>query len=138
MQKGGNAPPIYEQIIHQLKDLIAKGVLLPGDKIPTIRELAASLVVNPNTIAKAFQELERQHVIETFRGKGTFVAEPVHLPGQEKERLDLLQNNLQKIAVEAKHLGLTKQQFMDWVQELISTYWKEENNEYCNDSTSEL
>lgn len=67
--------PIYRQIVDQVRQAVASGVLRPGDRLPSVRELAVELAVNPNTIAKAYQELERDGVIETPRGKGSYVAD---------------------------------------------------------------
>ena len=67
--------PIYVQIKESLIAQVAAGVLLPGDKLPSVRELAGSLVINPNTIQRAYRELEQQGVIETIPGKGCFVCE---------------------------------------------------------------
>ncbi|HHW99476.1 MAG TPA: GntR family transcriptional regulator, partial [Firmicutes bacterium] len=65
--------PIYVQLQNQVKQAIAGGVLAPGEQLPSVRELAGRLAVNPNTIARAYQELEREGLIETLRGRGTFV-----------------------------------------------------------------
>ncbi|MBU3805016.1 MAG: GntR family transcriptional regulator, partial [Candidatus Cellulosilyticum pullistercoris] len=62
--------PIYEQIIDNIKEQVIKGVLKPGDQLPSVRQLAAMLTVNANTVMKAYSELEREEVIETIRGKG--------------------------------------------------------------------
>ena len=66
--------PIYEQIIEQIKFHILKGHLNPGDSIPSVRKLALDMSITPGTVARAYQELERQGIIETIRGKGTFIA----------------------------------------------------------------
>ncbi len=66
--------PIYEQIVTQVIFAVAGGDLAPGDLVPSVRELAAELVVNPNTVARAFQELERDGVLESRRGIGMAVA----------------------------------------------------------------
>ena len=65
--------PIYMQIIDSLQSQIQGGVLLPGDKLPSVRELAAELAINPNTIQRVYRELEQRGVIETVPGKGCFV-----------------------------------------------------------------
>lgn len=65
--------PIYIQIMDEIKRWIIAGELKPGDKVPSVRELADSLKVNPNTIVRAFQELEREGITETRRGMGTFI-----------------------------------------------------------------
>lgn len=66
--------PIYEQIVQQIKEQVVKGILQEGEKILSIREFASRIGVNPNTVSKAYQELERQEVIVTVKGKGTFIA----------------------------------------------------------------
>jgi GntR family transcriptional regulator len=117
--------PIYEQVVNQTKELIIKGILREGDKIPSVRELSATLLVNPNTIAKSYQELERQGVISTVRGKGTFVCKPASAPGMERERSEQLREELKRLIVEARHLGITKMNFKEWIQEEVETYWGE-------------
>ena len=69
-----SSQPIYEQIITQYKYLVLQGYLKQGDAIPSVRKLALQLEITPGTVAKAYRELEREHVIETIRGKGTFIA----------------------------------------------------------------
>ncbi len=66
--------PIYVQIMESLHRALARGELKPGDRVPAVRELAAQLVVNPNTVQRAYQELEREGLLVTRRGQGTFVA----------------------------------------------------------------
>jgi len=66
--------PIYEQLYKKVVELILKRELLPGDKLPSVRELAKDIGVNPNTVAKAFQLLERDKVIYSLAGRGSFVA----------------------------------------------------------------
>ena len=68
-----DARPIYSQIVGGFRDRITAGVLEPGDKIPSVRELATSLTINPNTIARAYRELEAEGWIATVPGKGCFV-----------------------------------------------------------------
>lgn len=69
-----SSQPIYEQIVTQYKYLILQGYLKQGDAIPSVRKLAMQLEITPGTVAKAYRELERRRVIETIRGKGTFIA----------------------------------------------------------------
>ncbi|HAA2720078.1 TPA: GntR family transcriptional regulator [Listeria monocytogenes] len=66
--------PIYEQIVQKIKEQVVKRILQEGEKILSIREFASRIGVNPNTVSKAYQELERQEVIVTVKGKGTFIA----------------------------------------------------------------
>jgi DNA-binding transcriptional regulator YhcF (GntR family) len=77
--------PIYRQIQDQIRFGIASGLLNPGEQLPTVRALAVELAVNPNTIIKAYTELERAGILTTEQGSGTFVAsQPAPLPGPEK------------------------------------------------------
>lgn len=62
-----SSTPIYEQIIQQMKELCLKGIIKPGDKLPSVRELATIIIANPNTVSKAYKELEREGIIETLR-----------------------------------------------------------------------
>ncbi|MBX5436844.1 MAG: GntR family transcriptional regulator [Alicyclobacillaceae bacterium] len=72
--------PLYEQILEQMRAAIARGELPLGEKIPSVREMAQALRVNPNTVSHAYQELERDGLTETRRGQGTFVtAEPARV-----------------------------------------------------------
>lgn len=79
--------PIYRQLVDQVRQAVASGVLKAGDRLPSVRDMAVELAVNPNTVAKAYQELEREGDIETPRGKGSFIADgDVTLSAVERER----------------------------------------------------
>lgn len=67
--------PVYEQIISQFEEFVLRGVFLPGDKIPSVRKLSVELSINPNTIQKAYQELDRRGLTYSVPGKGVFVSE---------------------------------------------------------------
>ena len=70
--------PFYQQIKDNVRQLVVSGALKKDEKLPSVRELAASLAINPNTIQRAYRELENESYIYTLSGKGTFVAEVVH------------------------------------------------------------
>lgn len=108
--------PIYEQIIRQIKELIARGGLVQGEKLPSVRELSSMILVNPNTVSRAYQELEREGVIETLRGKGTFVSS-LPKPRLEEERLKTMKENVRNIVVEATHLGVSAEEIKKWIDE---------------------
>ncbi len=108
--------PIWEQIVNGMKEMIVKEILAPEDKLPSVRELASSLLVNPNTVSKAYQELERQGMIATIRGKGTFVAASV-TPKLDEEKMASVQKQLHQILLEATYLGLEKQIIIDWINQ---------------------
>ncbi|CAI6063949.1 GntR family transcriptional regulator [Cohnella sp. JJ-181] len=117
--------PIYEQIVQRFKELIAKGALTEGDRIPSVRELSATLLVNHNTVAKSYQELERQGVIVSQRGKGAFVARAAEERGMERERLLRLRAELRRIAVEAHHLGIDSDRLQAWLLEDMREYGRD-------------
>ncbi|MDG0795228.1 GntR family transcriptional regulator [Cohnella ginsengisoli] len=117
--------PIYEQIVQSFKALIAKGGLAEGDRIPSVRELSATLLVNHNTVAKSYQELERQGVIVSLRGKGAFVTKAAEEPGMERERLLRLRAELRRIAVEAHHLGIGSDRLQAWLTEEMQEYGRD-------------
>lgn len=81
--------PVYEQVIEKFQQMILCGVLQPGDAMPSVRSLAMDLSLNPNTIQRAYQELERAGYIYTMKGKGSFVSETTE--AAESKRLELQQ-----------------------------------------------
>ncbi|KMT22406.1 GntR family transcriptional regulator [Clostridium cylindrosporum] len=107
--------PIYEQIVANIKEAILKGIISPTDKLPSIREMASMLVTNPNTVSKAYSELERQGVIETLRGRGTFVCENFR-PKLEEERMETLINTLKQVVLEARYLNLTDEKLCNIIK----------------------
>jgi GntR family transcriptional regulator len=96
--------PIYLQVMQQIKYLVASGRLQPGDELPSIRALAEQLVVNPNTIARAYRELEVAGVVEKRRTAGTFIAE-TGSPLARKERMKQLKERVDQLLVEAFQMG---------------------------------
>ncbi|WP_017187331.1 GntR family transcriptional regulator [Alkalibacillus haloalkaliphilus] len=110
--------PIYEQIIQQVKERILQGVVVAGDKVPSVRELSAQLTVNPNTVSKAYKELEREGIFVTFRGKGTFISEDVHELVQERE-VKLLKEQTEKLVQSAKQAGVSKEEMKQWIDEIF-------------------
>jgi GntR family transcriptional regulator len=99
--------PVYQQVVDGIKAAVASGLLRPGDRLPSVRELALELTINHNTVAKAYQELERERVIEVIRGRGTFVAaRPTGRPPDYDERVRALREEMRRIWIEAYHLGL--------------------------------
>ena len=97
--------PIYLQIVNQVKYLIASGRLTPGEEIPPIRVLAQQLLVNPNTVARAYLELEREGVVAKKHGSGTYISENAS-PLARRERLKILQERIDALLVEASHLNV--------------------------------
>src|SRR2546421_11421235 len=108
--------PIYVQIINQVKRLIGSGRLSAGDELPPIRVLAEQLVVNPNTVARAYLELERAGVVTKRQGAGTYVAENPS-PLSRKEKLRILSERADALLVEAEHLDMELEDVIDLLQE---------------------
>jgi GntR family transcriptional regulator len=98
------AGPIYAQIVRGVERMLANGKMKPGEKLPSARELAAELKVNPNTVIHAFSQLEIAQITETKRGLGTFVREDVNVEGI---RLRILQEAASRFLTEVQSLGLS-------------------------------
>jgi len=99
--------PVYSQIVQQVKFGVAAGAIRSGEQLPSVRELAAELRINPNTVARAYRELEYQGLVETQKGKGVFIAGEV---GQlsTAQRLELLAERLDQLLHDAHRLGLSE------------------------------
>lgn len=104
--------PIYQQIVDQIQFRIMSGQLHAGDELPTIRGLAESLRVNPNTVARAYRELESEGLVEKRRTTGTFVAE---LPerGSVAQRRRLLTPQLEKLIIQSRQLGFSMEDVIE-------------------------
>lgn len=116
-----SSKPIYEQIIEKIQENILKGILKPGDKLPSVRELASIITINPNTISKAYIELERMKAIEVIRGKGTFVVENFK-PIMDDEKMREIQEHMKKIIIESHHIGLDKAQLIIILNEIYNEF----------------
>lgn len=108
--------PIYEQIKEQLRKLIVTHIIKPDEKLPSIREIASSLAINPNTIQRAYRELENEGYIYTISGKGSFAA-----PRQDIDarRTDELLIQFDEIVTELSYLGYTSQTLTSRINEII-------------------
>lgn len=106
--------PIYEQIIEQIKLNVMRQYLKPGDAIPSVRKLALELSITPGTVAKAYQELERQQIIETIRGKGTFIAGELEIKPDEKKLLEI-RKHLQTELMELTMMGYDQKSIIELI-----------------------
>jgi GntR family transcriptional regulator len=112
------AVPIYRQITEQIRRRVAAGVLTPGDQLPSVRELASHLLVNPNTVAKVYRDLERDGLLETRRGDGTYVSgDASAMADAERHRLVTLQ--LEEVARDVRAFGLTDEFALDLFRRVL-------------------
>ncbi len=114
-----SALPIYRQIIHQIRRSVAAGLLLPGDQLPSVRELAARLLVNPNTVARVYRELERDGLLETRRGQGTYISSNAAAMA-ESERRRLLSEKLADVATDVRTFGLSDEDALQLFRTILA------------------
>jgi GntR family transcriptional regulator len=100
-----NGLPIYLQIVNQVKYLVAAGRLNSGDEVPPIRVLAGQLLVNPNTVARAYLELEREGVVAKRHGSGTYVSD-AGSPLARRERMKILTDRTDALLAEARNMNI--------------------------------
>ena len=106
-----SAVPAYLQIVEQVKRMAASGTLRPGDPLPTIRTLAEQVRLNRNTVAKAYSELEREGVIETVTGRGSFLTNQKSPLSKEAKR-ELISQDIDAAIVQAIQLRFSREQFV--------------------------
>ena len=106
--------PIYEQIRDELRKLILTGILAPGEKLPSVRELAQELAINPNTIQRAYRELEQGGYIDSVPGKGNFAAQAREAAALRKGEL---MTRLRETAAELRSLGAGEEELLACLRE---------------------
>src|ERR1051326_735595 len=112
--------PVYRQIIDQVRSGVASGSLTAGDQLPTVRQLAVDLAINPNTVLRAYRELELGGLLETHQGTGTFVAnKKVEKNSAERDRR--LTQMAGKFAARAADAGFTLEDLIDRLREMLPT-----------------
>lgn len=111
--------PIYLQVVNQIKYLVAAGRLVAGEELPPIRTLAEKLVVNPNTIARAYRELEMAGIVEKRRTAGTYVSDQGS-PLARRERMKILTDRIDQLLAEAGHMDVSLDEVLRLVQQRYS------------------
>jgi GntR family transcriptional regulator len=114
-----SAIPIYVQVIDQIRQRVAAGVFAPGDQLPSVREMASQLLINPNTVARIYRDLERDGLLETRRGQGTFIASDAAVLA-ETDRLRLLSARLQEVIEQARTFGVPDEALVALLGEMLS------------------
>ena len=117
--------PIYSQIVDQVKQLVARGALQPGEQLPTVRQLAADLRVNFNTVARAYRMLDEAGVISTQQGRGTYVLEPAKAAAIHSLREAALEGLIHSFLKEAQGLGYKAQEVEERTRSQIDR-WRQE------------
>jgi GntR family transcriptional regulator len=110
---------IYEQVVDNIKELIIAGVLPVEERLPSVRDLSKTLTVNPNTVQKAYRELEYQGFVYTVQGLGTFVAAREDVKMDER-RLGEIKDGFRVLLRELGYLGMTKEQIQQVFHDLLS------------------
>jgi GntR family transcriptional regulator len=108
--------PIYLQIVNQVKYLVAAGRLAAGEEIPPIRVLAEQLVINPNTVARAYHELEREGIVTKRHGAGTYVSDNGS-PLARRERMKILTQRIDALMAESRHLDVSVEEVIDLIRD---------------------
>ncbi len=117
--------PVYQQVIDQIKRDIALGRLRKNDQLLTVRQLAAELVINPNTIAKAYRQLEQEGVITTKKGSGTFIAQ---LDSQlsQSVRKKIIDQQIERLVVDAIHMQVDREKLSQWFSQSLDQFnWEQ-------------
>ena len=110
--------PVYQQIIDHVKRDIALGRIIKNEKLPTVRQLAGQIALNPNTIAKAYRQLEQQGIIVTKAGAGAFVAN-LDSNLSRSVRRKIISDELERIAVDAYHMQIDSQTLLEWFNSAV-------------------
>ena len=118
-QASGRA--VYQQIIDQVKRDIALGKVLEGERLPTVRELAGQLAINPNTIGKAYKQLEQEGIITTRPGAGAFIANFDSQLNKTVKR-KLISGELERVVVDAYHMQVDKETLKKWFEEAAGKF----------------
>ena len=126
--------PLYVQIKEQMRIAVATGALRVGDQLPTVRELATRLLINPNTVARVYRELQAEGLLTSRQGSGTFVAPGAEALGHEEGRRQVAEA-LRRAAVLAANLGLTGKGFAGLAEQALGEA-RTENPEVSGDAAT--
>jgi GntR family transcriptional regulator len=112
--------PIYVQLVDRIKQMVVSGQLQPGEQLPTMRQLAADLRINYNTVGRAYSILDQDGVISTQQGRGTFIASRLSEDEIQRMRLDKLRGMIGQVIEEALVLGYSPQEIRDVIEEQLA------------------
>jgi GntR family transcriptional regulator len=124
----GSDEPIYVQIVEQIGEAIAKGQIATGDKLPAVRKLAAEIVINPNTVARAYTILEQSGLVTTKTGSGTFVADP-KLRSKDATDVNILCERMDTLIARSLNLGLEPEDIISMFKGRLAKFSKTKKSE---------
>ena len=124
----GDGTPIYVQLVQQIKALIATGRIKPDGELPSVRQLAQQLVLNPNTVVRAYRELEAEGLVFKKRGAGTFVSPDV-TPYTDEVCRKILADRIDTLIVEGANLGYDEQHLIELLQQQFQQFQHVKNQE---------
>jgi GntR family transcriptional regulator len=124
----GSDKPIYVQIVEQISEAIAKNELAAGDRLPAVRKLAAELVINPNTAARAYSFLEQARLVTTKTGSGTFVSDP-RLHSRDAADINMLAERMDTLITRGLNLGLEAPDLVAMFRDRIDKFVSKQRSE---------
>ncbi len=117
----GSETPIYQQVVEQISGAIARGELRTGDRLPAVRALAGELVINPNTVARAYTLLEQAGLVTTKTGSGTYVSDPA-LRHADAAQVNLLAERMDTVIARAVNLGLSRAELSELFEKRLERF----------------
>ena len=121
--------PMYLQLIEQVKRLVAMGALAPGEQLPTVKQLALDLTINPNTVSRAYHDLEREGVIETSPGRGSFVRSNGTVSSVRRNLADVARTALEDAVREGRSLGLEPHELRGLFDDVLTRWFPDERED---------
>lgn len=112
-----SSKPYYEQLALSIKQDIVLGILKSGDQLPSVREMAKELLMNPNTISKTYKLLEQEQVLVTIKGKGTYVKDRQALP-RDEIRITQVKEQFKEVIINARQLDVSLNELHDWIEDV--------------------
>ncbi len=120
----GSSVPVFQQIVDEVKSAVARGACAPNDPIPSVRQMAAQALVNPNTVARAYRELERDGIVYTRKGLGVFVSEAAAKLSRNGRREDLGERFAELVAA-ARRAGLSAKDVQSLLEQAIRAEYRD-------------
>jgi GntR family transcriptional regulator len=123
-----NGLAVYDQIVRQVKFAVAEGALRTGELVPSVRELARELAINPNTVARAYRQLQDDGIVEPVRGTGLAIAASARRQCQS-ERTKLIRSRLRMVLEEALHSGLDEHEIESLIRDELASARRSKNKQ---------